>query len=79
MPKGPDIAVEEVKAEKENRTARIPQLVLWVHTKAHLHKRFLRRQVVYETGSRMRCGYVDQLTVSKRRVMKLNSSIRICT
>lgn len=79
MPKGPRTAVEEVKAENKNCTARIPQLVLWVHTKAHLHKRFSRKQVVYEIGSRMRCGYVDQLTASKRRVMKLNSSVRICT
>jgi hypothetical protein len=43
MPKGPETAMEEVKAEKENRIARIPQLVLWVHTKAHLHKRFFKK------------------------------------
>jgi hypothetical protein len=43
MPKGPGTAVEEVKAENKNCIARIPQLVLWVHTKAHLHKRFFKK------------------------------------
>ena len=63
MSKGSDNVVEEVKTAKKNRTTRSSPTVLWMQTKAYLHRGF-KKLVVYEQGLRMRCGYADQLAIS---------------